>query len=127
MGFVFLSAFITNMWMLTIALSMNDTRDKPGSSSQQNDASRKLNDKIHKQKICLAQFLRLLFATHIVLLLPLIFNSLAGTVVGLENIPLPPSTLTYLIYMCHVAIFQVLETCLVGRTRRTLFKCCFCL
>ena len=107
-----------------VKVSLKDTRDKPGSSSQQNDASsqqndasRKLNDKFHKQKICLAQFLGLLFATHIVLLLPLIFNSLAGTVVGLENIPLPPSTLTYLIYMCHVAIFQVLETCHVGRTR----------
>ncbi len=132
----FMTTLIANIWLLLLLCRNMDTRHKRHvdnnrhtfeSSKTKSIIERNLTASYHREQIQLAYVFGAIFAANVITWLPTILISMAATAVGTENVPEPTYAFVYVSYVCQPAIHPVLETCLVGKARSTIFKtmCCF--
>ena len=134
--FPFMTALIANVWLLvlvckTVYSGYNKTKDTTKNQSKDPAERKNSNDRLkmdyHKHQIYLAQVFGAIFAANVITWIPTIFISLVSAAIGTERVPAPAFTFMFLAFVSQPAIHPILETCLLGRARNTIWKClCIC-
>ena len=134
--FPFMTTLIVNIWLLAIVCksvrqrhkkSVTSNKGHIGSDTLRRNSERKFKTDYHKRQILLAQVFGAIFTANVVTWVPSILIAMISAVIGAEQISPPALAFVYLAYISQPAIHPVLETCLVGKAKVTLFKfLCFC-
>ncbi len=124
--------FVVDIWLLIIVCSglkerYTKTRNSIRSTTNRNppqkkDSEAKLKGGYQKQKLYIIEVFGIIFAVNIVTIIPTSIITVLSLIIGAERISIWSFAFVHLIYLCQPTIHPILETCLVGKARKVLFK-----
>ena len=130
------ATFVADIWLLVIVCkglrtrytrTRESTRNAPNQSHmERKNSEAKVKGGYQIKQLRLVQVFGIIFAANIITWIPTIFISLISLIIGANNISIWWFSFVYIIYVSQPAIHPMLETCLLGKARRIIFKvlCC---
>ena len=136
-----IAAFVANVWLLVIAcrgirsrytrsrytITRESTRNAfEQSHMERKDSEKKVKGGYQKKQLRLVRVFGIIFAVNVISWIPTTFILLISLIIGTDKISIWWFAFVHLIYLCQPAVHPILETCLVGKAQRMVFKvlCC---
>ncbi len=123
--FLFAISLIANVWILCISCKISHKRRQIRHNAAQNATS---SNTSNDEKYLLATIFGVLFVINTVLLIPYIVAAVIFGILLKSDIPIPVRLVLNLSFVIQPAIHPILETCVIGKATKAVYKsfhnCC---